>query len=280
MRADFFALGIRQRLRRAHDLAHRRPREIDAGRRREVGEMQREAAHAHEHRRLEGLDERELDLRGAHVAGADPDHADLEQVRAASPHLPSRMNADRKRDVAEVARPDPHAGKRPPPGEQPIADVLVGARIEHRRAGRPARAPVFGDVGRRHQQNWRRNSAWSSCRSVSLSRIGIRRQCSGSSSLRGIDMVELAAVPRDLLRPFECNPLSLALDFPDVVARFRQRQREVHGYPEASSAVPAPPAKHQFAPTSRRRYCWLIRLAEAEQETCGVPQSASDMKPR
>src|SRR4029077_14921352 len=102
----------------------------------------------------------------------------------------------------------------------------------------------------------------------------------GGVEFRGIDMVELAAVPGDLLCPFECDPLSLALDFPDVVTRFRQRQREVHGYPEASSAVAAPPAKHQFAPTSRRRYCWLVGPAKAKQEICGVPQSASDMKPR
>src|SRR4029077_11925956 len=183
-------------------------------------------------------------------------------------------------DVAEVARPDPHAGKRPPPGEQPIADVLVGARIEHRRAGRPARAPVFGDVGRRHAAELAQKLRVVELPQRFFVENGNPAPVLGVVELGWIDMVELAAVPRDLLRPFECDPLSLALDFPDVVARFRQRQREVHGYPESSSAVPAPPAKHQFAPTSRRRYCWLIRLAEAKQETCGVPQSASDMKPR
>src|SRR5262245_66079830 len=108
--------------------------------------MQREAAHADEHRRLQRLEQVELGRRGMSIAGADPDHADAEQLRAARPDLPGRMHAERKRDVTEIARADAHAGERPAPGQLGEAQVVARARIEYRLPGRAARAPIFCDL--------------------------------------------------------------------------------------------------------------------------------------
>ncbi len=149
--ADLLALGLRQRLGRAHHLLHGRGGEIDALGLGEIGEMQREARHADEDGRLQRLDQPELRLGRHRIAGADPVHADIEPMRGARPDLAGRVNADRERHMHQVALADSDAGKRAAPGQQPVGDVVGGARIEHRLAGRAAGAPEFRDLGMRHR---------------------------------------------------------------------------------------------------------------------------------
>src|SRR4029450_2125593 len=109
----------------------------------EIGEMQRKAAHADEHGGSQRLDQIKLRRRRMSIARADPDHADAEGWRAARPDLPGRMHAERKRDVAEIARADAHAGERAAPGQLGEAQVVARAWIEYRLPGRAARAPIF-----------------------------------------------------------------------------------------------------------------------------------------
>ena len=112
---EFLALGGRKRFRRANELAHRACREIDVFRFGKISKMKRKTAHADEYCRLQCLDQFQLRSRWIGIAGADPNHADAEHLGAARPDLAGRMYAERKRDVAKVARTDADAGERAAP---------------------------------------------------------------------------------------------------------------------------------------------------------------------
>jgi len=112
---ELFALGGRQRFRRADKFAHRTCRKIDALRFGQIGEMKRKTAHADEYRRPQRLDQLELRNRRIRIARADPNHPDAEHFGAACPDLAGRMDAERKGDVAKVAGPNADARERAAP---------------------------------------------------------------------------------------------------------------------------------------------------------------------
>jgi hypothetical protein len=215
---ELLALGSRQRLGRAHDLADRGSGQVDAFRLREIGEMQRKAAHADEHRRLQRLDQLELRRRGMGVAGADPDHAHVEQLSAPRPDLSGRMDPEREREVAEIAGAYPHARERSTPGQLGEAQVIARTRIEHRLSGRAAGAPVFRDLRAGSRAKCRQKLGVGQLAQRVLVKDRDFPPLGGIVERVRIDVVELAAIPRDALRARECFLLLLALDLCDVGA--------------------------------------------------------------
>ena len=142
-------LGVRERLGPDEDALDGVAGQVDTLVVGEVGQVQPVARHPHPDRRPERQDQVELDLGRRAGAGAGPDHADAALVGGPGPKLACRMDAERKRHVAQVAVPG--AGDRPAAAELEIAvfHVGMGARVKERHAGRPAGAPVFGDLAAR-----------------------------------------------------------------------------------------------------------------------------------
>ena len=115
-----------------------------------------------------GLDEALLQVRLAGICATDLEivrgyagfsgvlgHEFVGHVLAcdARPDLAGGMNAERKGQMAQIVRTYAHAGEGAPPRHQPVAQVVIGARIEDRTARGAARASVFRDlVARRDAQ--------------------------------------------------------------------------------------------------------------------------------
>src|SRR5262245_2239897 len=163
------------------------------------------------------------------IASADPDHADVEELRAARPDLPGRMDAERKRDVAEIAGADALAGERAAPGQLGEAQVVARARIEYRLPGRAARAPIFRDLGAGNRAERRQELGVSELAQGVLVQDGDLPPLEGIVERIGVDVVELAAIPWDGLRARERCTLALALDLRDVGTGLGQRERQRHG---------------------------------------------------
>src|SRR4051812_46304402 len=113
------------------------------------------------------------------------------------------MDADRERDVAEVARPNADAGKRTSPGQLRVPCVVLGSRVKNRLPGRAPRAPILGDFGLRNDAEI-------------FKELGVRELAKGILvedrdpfphvilvELVDIDAVELATIPRYILRELE-----------------------------------------------------------------------------
>ena len=225
---EFFTFGCGQRLRRADELAHRAGCEIDAFGFREIGEVKREAAHADQYRRAQRLDELELRGRRIGIAGADPDHADAEHLRTSRPNLTRRVDAERKRDVAKIAAADADTWERAPPRQFPVPQIVSGAWIKHRLAGRAARAPIFRDLIARdgaerfEQLGVREFPQRVLVEDRNLSPLG------GIVERVGIDAAELVAIPRHGFGQRERLLFSLALNLSDVSPRVGQWKRKAH----------------------------------------------------
>ena len=174
MRADLLALGLRQRLGRAHHLFHRRGGEIDALGLGEIGKMQREARHADEHGGLQRLDQLELRRRTARRCRRRPSSC-RHRTNARCAPRPGRPDECRSGTRCDRGRPcrSPCRETSGPRSSKPVGDVVGGARIEDRLAGRAAGAPEFRDLGMRHRAELLMKLAWSNLRRMSLSRIGI-----------------------------------------------------------------------------------------------------------
>ena len=181
--------------------------------------MQREARHAHEHGWLQGLDQPQLHLGRAGIAGAGPDHTNLEQLGTARPHLAGGMNADRKRDVTEIAGGNSNARKRASPGEQAVADILVRARVEHRRAGGTAGTPVLGNLVRGCTAELAQELVMVELAQALLVEDRDLAPLRWVIEAIGIEALKLAAIPGDLLHPRKGDVLALALDGADHYSR-------------------------------------------------------------
>ena len=105
------------------------------------------ARHAHPDGRPERRDQGELLDRRQRRAGPRPDRSHPHDLRRARPHMPHRMDAERRRDMRPVVLPAADPGGCEGAGEPDHVeqDVLECLRVEQRLSGAPPRTPVLAD---------------------------------------------------------------------------------------------------------------------------------------
>src|ERR1044072_976844 len=107
----------------------------------------------------------------------------------------------------------------------------MGAGIEHRRAGGATGAPILGDLGRARAAELAQELVMVELAQALLVQDGDLAPLRGVIEPVGVDVVELAAIPGDLLGARKGDALALTLDGADFLTRFGEWQRKRHATP-------------------------------------------------